>query len=33
MELNLLDRDQSDSNRLPKALHHQEPDRFPHIEL
>ena len=33
MRINLLDRDQSDVNRLLIALHHQEPDRLPHIEL
>ena len=33
MHINLMDRDQSDINRLLKVLHHQETDRLPHIEL
>ena len=33
MQNKLLDRDHSDVNRLLRALHHQEPDRLPHIEL
>ena len=33
MKINFLDRDHSDINRLLKALHFQEPDRLPHIEL
>jgi len=33
MQIDSSDRDQSNINRLLKALHHQEPDRLPHIEL
>lgn len=33
MKIGSLDHNRSDINRLLKALHHQEPDRLPHLEL